>query len=90
MRKSRAILCILILVAAAVPLRAQELPWCVKLDAFTKNCGFADYNECTTVAKNATSLATGVGECVRNPDYRPPAAPARAKPAAGKTLNPQR
>ena len=60
------------------------------LDAFTKNCGFADYNECTTVAKNATSLATGVGECVRNPDYRPPAAPARAKPAAGKTPNPQR
>ena len=91
MRKSRATLGILILVAAAVPLRAQELPWCVKLDAFTKNCAFSDYNECVTVARNATSLATGVGQCVRNPDYQPPpAAAAHAKPAPRKTTVPQR
>jgi hypothetical protein len=90
MQKLFAVLCVLIAVAATASLRAQEMPWCVKLDVFTKNCAFADYNECVTVAKNATSLATGVGECVRNPDYQPPTAAARAKPVQRKTANPQR
>jgi hypothetical protein len=91
MQKSLALFSLLMLSAAAVPSRAQEMPWCVKLDAFTKNCAFVDYNECVAVAKNATSLATGVGQCVRNPDYQPPAAAAaHAKPAPRRTTNPQR
>ena len=91
MRKSLAVLCVAMFGAATAPLDAQELPWCVKLDVFTKNCAFADYNECMTVAKNATSLATGVGECIRNPDYRPPApTAAHAKPAPGKSVKPPR
>ena len=90
MQKSLAAFSVLMLSALAAPSRAQEMPWCVKLDVFTKNCAFADYNECMTVAKNATSLATGVGQCVRNPDYQPPAAAAKAKPAPRKTASPQR
>jgi len=91
MRKLFAVLGILTLMAGTAPLDAQELPWCVKLDVFTKNCAFSDYNECVTVARNATSPATGVGQCVRNPDYQPPAAAsAHAKPAPRKTTSPQR
>jgi len=79
-----------VLTIAAAPLGAEELPWCVKLDVFTKNCAFASYDECVAVAKNATSPATGVGQCVRNPDYQAPAsASARPKPPS-KTSNPQR
>ncbi len=76
----------------AVPLAAEEFPWCVKLDAFTKNCAFANYNDCVATAHNATSPATGVGQCIRNPNYQPPAtaAAARSKPAPAKTANPQR
>ena len=90
MQKSLAVLGFLMLTTVATPLCAQESPWCVKLDAFTKNCAFVDYNECVTVARNATSLATGVGQCVRNPDYQPPPAAARGKPAPQKTASPQR
>ena len=91
MRKTFAVVGVLMLMAAAVPLGAQEMPWCVKLDVFTRNCAFTDYNECVTVARNATSPATGVGQCVRNPDYQPPeAAAAHAKPAPRKTMAPQR
>jgi hypothetical protein len=82
--------CGALMVAAATPLGAQELPWCVKLDVFTKNCAFASYDECVAVAQNATSPATGVGQCIRNPDYQAPAsASARPKPPS-KTANPQR
>jgi hypothetical protein len=80
----------LTLASATAPLGAQQLPWCVKLDVFTKNCGFAKYDECVAVANNATSPATGVGQCVRNPDYQPPTTTARPKPAPRKTSNPQR
>ena len=83
--------CSVLTIAATAPLGAEELPWCVKLDVFTKNCAFASYDECAVVAKNATSPATGVGQCIRNPDYQPPAsASARPKPAPGKTANPLR
>jgi hypothetical protein len=78
------------LVTATAPLEAQELPWCVKLDVFTKNCAFAKYEECVAVANNATSPATGVGQCVRNPDYQPPPAAAGQKPSPRKTSSPQR
>jgi hypothetical protein len=75
----------------AVPLAAEEFPWCVKLDAFTQNCAFANYNDCVAMAASATSPATGVGRCVRNPNYQPPAAAAaaRPKPAPAKTASPQ-
>ena len=75
--------CMLIL--AGAPLHAQESPWCVELDAFTKNCAYTSYDECTAVAKNATSPATGVGRCARNPNYQPPpAAAAKSAPAKPK------
>ena len=79
------------LLCPAAPLHAEEFPWCVKLDAFTQNCAFANYDECASVANNATSPATGVGRCVRNPNYQPPAPVAgRVKPAPAKTASPQR
>jgi hypothetical protein len=91
MQKSFAAFGVLLLTLVIAPLRAQESPWCVKLDVFTKNCAFADYNECVTVARNATSPATGVGECVRNPDYQPPAAAAaHDKSAPRRSTTPQR
>ena len=91
MRTPLAVFGVLMLAAASAPLEAQELPWCVKLDVFTKNCAFAKYDECVAVANNATSPATGVGQCVRNPNYQPPAAAAvRPKPAPLKTPNSQR
>ena len=62
-----------------------RVPWCVKLDAFTKNCAFADDNECVAVARNATSPATGVGHCVRNRNYQPP--PRRSACQAGARQN---
>jgi hypothetical protein len=74
---------VLLLATGLPPLRAEEFPWCVKMDAFTKNCAFSDYNECATIAKNAEAV------CIRNPDYKPPvAAAAPSKPR--KTANPQR
>jgi hypothetical protein len=79
------------LLLGAAPLSAEEFPWCVKLDAFTKNCAFANYNNCVATAANATSPATGVGQCIRNPNYQPPAAAAsRPNPAPAKTASPQR
>ena len=78
------------LLFSAAQLAAEEFLWCVKLDAFTQNCAFANYNECTVVAHNATSPATGVGRCIRNPNYQPPAAAARAKPAPAESASPQR
>jgi hypothetical protein len=79
------------LLLGAGPLAAEEFPWCVKLDAFTQNCAFATYKDCAAVAENATSPATGVGRCIRNPDYRPPAAAAaHPKAAPAKTSSPQR
>jgi len=89
MWKLSAVFGLLTLAVAGSPLKAQESQWCVKLDAFTKNCAFADYNECATVANNATSPATGVGQCIRNPDYQPPVKAKSAKPAPKKTASPQ-
>ena len=81
----------------ATPLAAEEFPWCVKLDAFTQNCAFANYNDCVAVANSAANLATGVGRCVRNPNYQAPAAAATArpkaaamKPAPARAVSPQR
>jgi hypothetical protein len=89
-RKLLAVFCVVMLGATTAPLDAQELPWCVKLDVFTKNCAYAKYDECMAVANNATSPATGVGQCVRNPDYQPPPATAKsARPAPSKTASPQ-
>jgi hypothetical protein len=91
MQKWHALVSAAMVTAAIVPACAEGSPWCVKLDAFTKNCAFADYNECVAVANNATSLATGIGQCVRNPDYQPSAdAAAHTKPVQRKTTNPQR
>jgi hypothetical protein len=78
------VLAALILMAASTPLHAEDSAWCVRLDAFTKNCAFATYNECMAVAVNANGPATGASSCIRNPDYKPPQAakPAKAKSAA--------
>jgi hypothetical protein len=79
-----------VLLISAAPLAAEEFPWCVKLDAFTQNCAFAKYDDCAAVANSAANLATGVGRCVRNPNYQPPAvAVTRPKPAPAKTASPQ-
>ena len=79
------------LLLSAAPLAAEEFAWCVKLDAFTQNCAFANYSDCAAVATNATSPATGVGRCIRNPNYQPTAAAApRPKTAPAKTASPQR
>ena len=80
-----------LLLLGAAPLAAEEFPWCVKLDAFTQNCAFAKYDDCAAVANSAANLATGVGRCVRNPNYQvPAAASARSKPLPAKTASPQR
>ena len=70
---------IVILMVQSGPLRADEMPWCVELDVFTKNCSFASYDECVAVAKNAVSPATGETRCVRNPRYQQPIDAAKAK-----------
>ena len=55
-----------------VPAVADEFPWCVELDMFTKNCAYASHDECVTVAENAVSPATGKARCVGNPGYVAP------------------
>jgi hypothetical protein len=84
------------LLLSAASLAAEEFQWCVKLDAFTQNCAFTNYNDCVATAASATTPATGVGRCVQNPSYQPPTAaasarpkPASAKPAPAKTASPQ-
>jgi hypothetical protein len=80
----------LICAAGIAPLHSEELPWCVKMDVFTRNCAFASYDECVAVARNADA------SCIRNPNYQPPAAAAARpkaaadKAAAGKASQPQR
>jgi hypothetical protein len=64
--------------AVTAPLHAEETPWCVELDVFTKNCAFASHDECLDAARNAR------GTCIRNSKYRPPAA-IHEKAAAHKT-----
>lgn len=84
----RTLAALVVLVLATAPLAAQDFPWCVRLDAFTRNCAFATYTECMAVASTATGPATGASSCVRNPDYKVPAVreksakPARTAPAA--------
>jgi hypothetical protein len=65
------------IVVLGSPLRAEEFPWCVEVDVFTKNCAFANRNECIEMAKNLASPATGPGRCIANPSYQP------SKPAKG-------
>jgi hypothetical protein len=77
------LLCSAVLAASStVSLRAEQFPWCVEVDAFTKNCAFTGRDECIAVAKNVSSPATGAGRCVANPNYvAPPGAKASAKPS---------
>ena len=82
MRKLTALSGVFLLAAGLAPLRAEEFPWCVKMDVFTKNCAFTDYNECATIARDAEAV------CIHNPDYKPPVA-ATAQPKPRKTANPQ-
>ena len=70
-----------VLMLAAAPLQAQEQPWCVRLDTFTKNCDFATYNDCMAVASTATGPATGASSCIRNPDYKAPPVPMKSTKA---------
>jgi hypothetical protein len=76
---------VLILAAGIPPLHAEDFPWCVKMDVFTRNCAFANYNECAAVAKN------GGGTCIRNPNVSVGASatanPKAASKAAVKTSN---
>jgi hypothetical protein len=75
----------LVFAAAIAPAGAEELPWCAKMDVFTLNCGFANYQDCAAVAEHAGTT------CTRNPNYQPPPAPvAHRKPAPAKTSNTQR
>jgi len=62
-------------------LHAEEFPWCVKMDVFTTNCAFANYNECALVARN------GGGACIHNPKFR---GDAENSKSAAKTSNKQR
>ena len=76
---------VLILAAGIAALHAEEFPWCVKMDVFTKNCAFASYNDCVAIAKNAAAI------CIRNPNFHPDAAAAtNPKAAPGKASNKQR
>ena len=74
------------ILAAGIPaLHAEEFPWCVEMDVFTKNCAFATYNDCLAIAKNAAAV------CTRNPNFHPDAAAAtNPKAAPGKAWNKQR
>jgi hypothetical protein len=69
------------LMLMAGPAAAQDGPWCVRLDAFTKNCEFATYNDCMVVASKANGPATGASSCIHNADYKAPVAATKsAKP----------
>jgi hypothetical protein len=77
---------LLIAASGAAPLQAEEFPWCVEVDVFTKNCAFTSHDECVAVAKNVSSPATGEGRCIANPNYVAPPAPAKSvKAVPGKT-----
>jgi hypothetical protein len=75
-----------LILAAGIPApHAEEFPWCVEMDVFTKNCAFASYNDCVAIAKNAAAI------CIRNPNFHPDAAAAtNPKAAPGKASNRQR
>jgi len=79
---------ILIFLASVGPLRAEEFPWCVEVDAFTKNCAFSSHDECAAIAKNVSSPATGEGRCIANPSYVAPVAAKPAKASAKTTAKP--
>jgi hypothetical protein len=74
----RTLAALIVLLLATAPLAAQDSPWCVRLDTFTRNCAFATYNECMAVASTATGPATGASSCVRNPNYTAPPAPMKS------------
>lgn len=75
-------LTVLLVLSNATLAGAEEFPWCVEVDVFTKNCAFASHDECVAVAKNVSSPATGTGRCIANPNY---VAPAVAKPTKAST-----
>ena len=74
----RTLAALAVVLLATAPLAAQDSPWCVKLDAFTKNCAFANYNDCMAVASSANGPATGASSCIRNPNYTAPPAPMKS------------
>jgi len=78
-----------VLVLTSAPLRSEEMPWCVELDVFTKNCAFASHDECLAVATNARGPATGASRCIRNPNYQEPAAGAAKARASSRTAKKQ-
>ena len=51
---------VLVIVGAMTPLRAEEFPWCVELDVFTKNCSYSSRDECMAVAKDAARAGRAV------------------------------
>ena len=53
----------LALAAMAGPLQAEERPWCIEFDPFTKTCDFSSQNQCAEVAKSVGAT------CVRNGRY---------------------
>ena len=77
-----AMACGVLATSGLTPLRAEDFPWCVEVDVFTKNCAFATRDECIAVAKNVSSPATGEGRCIANPNYVAPPAPAKSAKAA--------
>ena len=80
--KRLAVVCGVVLASGVSPLRAEDFPWCVVVDVFTKNCAFSSRDECIAVAKNVSSPATGEGRCIANPNYVAPPAPAKSAKAA--------
>ena len=72
----------LVMIAPAV---ADEFPWCVELDMFTKNCAYVSHDECVKVAENAVSPATGKARCVSNPSY---VAPVKTKALVKQAVKP--
>lgn len=86
--KRLAFAAVLLAVLGAVPAAAEDFPWCVEVDVFTRNCAFTSHDECTAVAKSVASPATGEGRCIANPNYVAP--PATAKSVKAKTSAKQR
>jgi hypothetical protein len=83
--KRLVVACGMLLALGVTSLHAEDFPWCVEVDVFTKNCAFTTREECAAVAKNVSSPATGEGRCIANPNYVAPPAPAKsAKAAQGK------
>jgi hypothetical protein len=87
MLKPLALSGVLIAVFGSASLRAEEFPWCVEADVFTRNCAFTQRDECIAMAKNIASPATGPGRCIANPNYQPPKSTKATAKASTKPSN---